>query len=344
MSAAGFRSAAYHDGRAHREHWSAVGPVGRQRFSCEGRCDHSPTAVTASTRQDRAVDHSPPPAPRRSKKRTTRPGTSHASIAEESAVCCSCTTASPATLRSSEQPPPASPAGHRDVRGEVEGEFGVADPGARWDRGASAGSSATVPGQVPDGGHLGAGIGGRDADDGQAALPGESRAAKLVCDLAHHLLMLNVWIKDTDREIREMFRLDERAEVINSLPRMAPSSGPSSSPSLEICPTTQTPAAQTAMMRPGLSRDHYLKRSAEGLIHTQALLALARRRVDVLWAMLRDKRHFTPTPPPATGPAVRSVASSFITRRMRAPSVPAVILGWRAVNPSWLVLRVPREM
>ncbi|KPI19914.1 IS116 family transposase, partial [Actinobacteria bacterium OK006] len=30
---------------------------------------------------------------------------------------------------------------------------------------------------------------------------------------------------------------------------------------------------------------------------TQALLALARRRVDVLWAMLRDKRLFTPTPP-----------------------------------------------
>lgn len=56
-------------------------------------------------------------------------------------------------------------------------------------------------------------------------------------------------------------------------------------------------AAQTAMMRPGPSRDYYLKKRAEGLIHTQALLALARRRVAVLWAMLRDKRHFTPTPP-----------------------------------------------
>lgn len=56
-------------------------------------------------------------------------------------------------------------------------------------------------------------------------------------------------------------------------------------------------AAQTAMMSPGPSRDYYLKKHAEGLIHAQALLALARRRVDVLWAMLRDKRHFTPNPP-----------------------------------------------
>ncbi len=56
-------------------------------------------------------------------------------------------------------------------------------------------------------------------------------------------------------------------------------------------------AAQTATMRPGPSRDYYLKKRVEGLIHVQALLALARRRVDVLWAMLRDKRHFTPTPP-----------------------------------------------
>lgn len=54
------------------------------------------------------------------------------------------------------------------------------------------------------------------------ALPGEKRPAKLVCDLAHQLLMLDEWIKDTDREIREAFRLDERAEFIESLPGMGP--------------------------------------------------------------------------------------------------------------------------
>lgn len=42
----------------------------------------------------------------------------------------------------------------------------------------------------------------------------------------------------------------------------------------------------------------------ERLIHTQALLALARRLVDVLWALLRDGREFTPDRPlPATAAA-----------------------------------------
>ncbi|WP_411153324.1 IS110 family transposase [Streptomyces sp. A30] len=168
------------------------------------------------------------------------------------------------------------------------------------------------------------------------ALPGEKRAAKLVSDLAHQLLMLDEWIKDTDREIREAFRLDERAEVIESLPGMGPVLGaellaivgdlssyadtgrlaahaglaPVPRDSGRRTGNHHRPkryhrrlrhvfymAAQTAMMRPGPSRDYHLKKRAEGLIHTQALLALARRRVDVLWAMLRDKRHFTPTPP-----------------------------------------------
>lgn len=168
------------------------------------------------------------------------------------------------------------------------------------------------------------------------ALPGEKRAAKLVCDLAHQLLALDDWIKDTDREIRESFHLDERAEVIESLPGMGPILGaeflaivgdlstyadaghlaahaglaPVSRDSGRRTGNHHRPkryhrrlrhvlymAAQTAMMRPGPSRDYYLKKRAEGLIHVQALLALARRRVDVLWAMLRDKRHFTPNPP-----------------------------------------------
>jgi transposase len=168
------------------------------------------------------------------------------------------------------------------------------------------------------------------------ALPGEKRAARLVCDLAHQLLMLDEWIKDTDREIREAFRLDERAEIIESLPGMGPVLGAELlafvgdlssyadagrlAAHAGLAPVPRDSgrrngnhhrpkryhrrlrhvfymAAQTAMMRPGPSRDYYLKKRAEGLIHTQALLALARHRVDVLWAMLRDKRRFTPTPP-----------------------------------------------
>ncbi|MEU8516855.1 IS110 family transposase, partial [Kitasatospora sp. NPDC048722] len=46
-------------------------------------------------------------------------------------------------------------------------------------------------------------------------------------------------------------------------------------------------------------RDFYLKKRAEGCGHIQALIALARRRVNVLWAILRDGREFTPAQPVA---------------------------------------------
>ncbi|MCT9004731.1 IS110 family transposase [Streptomyces rhizosphaerihabitans] len=170
----------------------------------------------------------------------------------------------------------------------------------------------------------------------QIALPGEKRAAKLVCDLAHQLLTLDERIKDNDREIRDTFRTDERAEIIESMPGMGPILGaefisivgdlsgyldagrlashaglaPVARDSGRRTGNYHRPkrynrrlrhifymAAQTAMMRPGPSRDYYLKKRSEGLLHTQALLSLARRRVDVLWAMLRDKRLFTSTPP-----------------------------------------------
>jgi hypothetical protein len=36
------------------------------------------------------------------------------------------------------------------------------------------------------------------------------------------------------------------------------------------------------------SRTFYDRKRAEGKRHTQALIALARQRVNVLWAMLRD--------------------------------------------------------
>ncbi|MGY4103969.1 IS110 family RNA-guided transposase [Nocardia sp. R16R-3T] len=54
----------------------------------------------------------------------------------------------------------------------------------------------------------------------------------------------------------------------------------------------------------GPSRRFYDRKRSERLIHTQALLALARRLVDVLWALLRDGREFTlDTPTPVTATA-----------------------------------------
>ncbi|MEV5718749.1 IS110 family transposase, partial [Amycolatopsis mediterranei] len=45
------------------------------------------------------------------------------------------------------------------------------------------------------------------------------------------------------------------------------------------------------------SRVFYLRKRSEGKRHTQALIALARRLVDVIWALLRDRREFHPSPP-----------------------------------------------
>lgn len=56
-------------------------------------------------------------------------------------------------------------------------------------------------------------------------------------------------------------------------------------------------SAQSAMMRPGPSRNYYLKKRAEGLIHTQALPALAHRPPPGRRAILRGKRLFTSAPP-----------------------------------------------
>jgi hypothetical protein len=51
------------------------------------------------------------------------------------------------------------------------------------------------------------------------------------------------------------------------------------------------------------SQRFYARKRAEGKRHTHAVLALARRRVNVLWAMLRDQRPYHANPPvvaPAT--------------------------------------------
>jgi transposase len=61
-------------------------------------------------------------------------------------------------------------------------------------------------------------------------------------------------------------------------------------------------AAFAALAHPP-SRAYYERKRAEGKRHTQAVLALARRRVDVLYAMMRDgTRYRDPIPVPLTHP------------------------------------------
>ncbi|MFJ7910540.1 IS110 family transposase, partial [Kitasatospora sp. NPDC096204] len=45
------------------------------------------------------------------------------------------------------------------------------------------------------------------------------------------------------------------------------------------------------------SRKFYDRKRAEGKRHVQAVMALARRRVNVLWALIRDRRCYHITPP-----------------------------------------------
>jgi transposase len=58
-------------------------------------------------------------------------------------------------------------------------------------------------------------------------------------------------------------------------------------------------AALSSLRADGPSRTFYQRKRSEHRIHTQALLALARRLVDVLWALLRDNRTFSTTAPHA---------------------------------------------
>ncbi|GFG52847.1 hypothetical protein MAGR_42880 [Mycolicibacterium agri] len=54
-------------------------------------------------------------------------------------------------------------------------------------------------------------------------------------------------------------------------------------------------SAQIAIRTDPASRTYYDRKRSAGKTHTQAILALARRRLNVLWAMLRDHAVYQPT-------------------------------------------------
>ncbi|MGI5516223.1 IS110 family transposase [Streptomyces sp. CA-106131] len=170
----------------------------------------------------------------------------------------------------------------------------------------------------------------------QTALPGEDVAAQIVADLAMQILAVDDRLKRVDRQISETFRSHPQAEIIESMPGIGPILGAefvvaagdlttyadaghlASAAGLVPVPrdsgrrtgNLHRPkrysrrlrrvfymSAQTSMMREGPNRDFYLKKRDEGLKHVQAVIALARRRASVLWALLRDNRVFTSAPP-----------------------------------------------
>ncbi|WP_405717463.1 IS110 family transposase [Streptomyces sp. NBC_01537] len=170
----------------------------------------------------------------------------------------------------------------------------------------------------------------------QTALPGQDVAAQIIADLAGQILALDDRLKRIDKQIRETFRSHPQAEIIESMPGMGPILGAefvvaagdlsayadaghlASAAGLVPVPrdsgrrtgNLHRPkrysrrlrrvfhmSAQTSIIREGPNRDFYLKKRGEGCKHVQAVIALARRRAGVLWALLRDGRMFTSTPP-----------------------------------------------
>ncbi|MFF4120904.1 IS110 family transposase [Streptomyces sp. NPDC001714] len=167
-------------------------------------------------------------------------------------------------------------------------------------------------------------------------LPGQDTAARITADLAHQVLALDDRLKQLDRQIRDSFRTHPQAAIIESLPGMGPILGaeflvaagdlaaypdaghlasaaglvPVAKDSGRRTGNLHRPkrysrrlrrvfylSAQTSIIRDGPNRTYYLKKRAEGHKHIPAVIALARRRVDVLWALLRDNRPFTPARP-----------------------------------------------
>jgi len=168
------------------------------------------------------------------------------------------------------------------------------------------------------------------------ALPAQRTTAQVIAELAGDLLTQRNRLKTLDQQIADMFALHPQAKVITSMPGFGPFLGASlivAAGDLSTFPTgghlaaaaglVPVPndsgrrsgnlhkprrysrplrhafylSAQTSMMRAGPNRDYYLKKRQQGRTHSQAVIALARRRIDVLWALLRDNRTWQPAPP-----------------------------------------------
>jgi len=166
-------------------------------------------------------------------------------------------------------------------------------------------------------------------------VPRQQLAAAMVARLAQEVMALDIEIGDTDAMIEQRFRRHRHAEIILSMPgfgitlgaeflaatggdltafgsadRLAGVAGLAPVPrdSGRISGNLKRPrrynrrmlracylAAHIAIRTDPASRAYYNRKRSEGKRHTQAVLALARRRLNVLWAMLRDHKPYQPT-------------------------------------------------
>ncbi|WP_328623815.1 IS110 family transposase [Streptomyces sp. NBC_00353] len=175
------------------------------------------------------------------------------------------------------------------------------------------------------------------AENQHTSVTGEKPTAQLVHTLAREVMRLNEQIAETDKLIEARFREHKHAEVIASMPGIGPLLGaeflaatggdmtafdspdrlagfagvaPAPRDSGKISGNLHRPRRYSRRLQRVFytsalisircceeSRRFYDRKRAEGKRHTQAVLALARRRVNVLWALLRDGRCYEPIPP-----------------------------------------------
>ena len=169
------------------------------------------------------------------------------------------------------------------------------------------------------------------AESQSVILPAQEVASRIVAELAEEVLAFKERIGSIDEEIGQRFFARPEARILNSLPGMGPILGAEflvcvgdvsafESADRLAAYAGLVPAARESGKRVGKrrrmrggnktlkrvfyqaafaslrgspqSRAFYDRKRAEGKKHTQALIALARRRVNVLWAMLRDGSTF----------------------------------------------------
>lgn len=170
-------------------------------------------------------------------------------------------------------------------------------------------------------------------------LPGEQVAARLAAQLAEGVMALDEQVKEVDELIGDRFRRHPSADVITSLPGIgvllgaeflvatggdldAFGSADRLASFADVAPVPRDSGRISGNLhRPqryhrGLqrvfytsalisircspeSRRFYDRKRGEGKRHIQAVMALARRRVNALWALLRDDRCYEQVPPAA---------------------------------------------
>ena len=165
------------------------------------------------------------------------------------------------------------------------------------------------------------------AESQSAVLPAQDVASAIVAELAREALVIKQRIERVDEELKHRFFIRPEASILTSLPGMGPVLGAEflvaagdlsafSSADQLAAYAGVVPAAHDSGKRAGndhrmrggnkvlkrafyqsafaslrtspVSRAYYDRKRREGKRHTQAVIALARRRVNVLWAMLRD--------------------------------------------------------